>query len=332
LGACGGVAEAGFVLNGGIGFLSRKYGLGLDSVRSLRIVLADGSVKKVSATKNPDLFFALRGAGGGNFGVVTELEYLMHKSQDTQLAGTATMAYEDLGPFFQTLGENDKDIPGEIFIYFENPAAPLVLVSWIGPDDVSLEAGKKYLEEDLPAMMPFNVTITLEPFSWTESTRTEGNLEGNLAQAWNGFLHADNNTLSVWNDIMGHVVAAAQASDYLIPDIELWGGAIGSIDPGETAFPHRGALFNVGVLLLVPKDTVNATEVYQAEVDKVNAFWSSISQYMDGAYLNYQMESLNETEYPLQYWRDNLDRLVSLKNEYDPTNVFNFPQSLPLAV
>lgn len=132
---------------------------------------------------------------------------------------------------------------------------------------------------------------------------------------------------------MGTVLAGVQASDYLVPDIEQWGGAVGSVSSSETAFPHRDALFNVGILLMVPKATVNSSAVYrEEEVDKINALWPSVAQYLEGVYLNYQMESLNASEYPRKYWGDNLERLVSLKNKYDPMNVFNFTQSVPLTV
>ena len=334
LGLRGGVGEAGFALNGGVGYLSRLYGLGLDSIQSLRVVLANGKVVVASPTKNPDLFFALRGAGGGNFGVVTEIKYLMHKSQDTQLYGRATMAFEDLGAFFQTLGEHDDDIPGEVFVYFEEAEEPTVFVSWVGPDDTSLETGREFLEKDLPVMMlPVNISVQVERVSWANSTRAAGNLEGNLVQAWTGFLYADNNTIAVWDDIMSTILTGIKASKYLIPDIELWGGQIGAIDSGATAFPYRDALFNIGVLLLVPNTTVaNASMVFQKEVEKVNEWWPSISEYMDGVYLNYQMKSLTSTEYPHQYWGNNLERLVKIKKKYDPDNVFKFPQSVPLAI
>jgi FAD/FMN-containing dehydrogenase len=82
----------------------------------------------------------------------------------------------------------------------------------------------------------------------------------------------------------------------------------------------------------VPALIFNAASVYETEAKKVNEWWPSIAKYMDGVYLNYQMESLTADEYPSQYWGDNLERLVQIKNRYDPGNAFKFPQSLPLVV
>jgi len=74
IGFCTSVAEGGFALGGGLGLQSRLHGLGADSVQSMCIVLADGSVQQVSEIEHSELFWALRGAGRGNFGVVTEME------------------------------------------------------------------------------------------------------------------------------------------------------------------------------------------------------------------------------------------------------------------
>ena len=78
VGFCPGVAEGGYLLSGGVGVQSRLHGLGLDIVLSLRMVDAQGVVHKASPQEDTDLFFALRGAGNGNFGVVAELQVQLH--------------------------------------------------------------------------------------------------------------------------------------------------------------------------------------------------------------------------------------------------------------
>jgi FAD/FMN-containing dehydrogenase len=85
-GVVGTTGIAGLTLGGGLGWLMPKYGLALDNLRSAELVMADGSVRHVSATEHPDLFWAIRG-GGGNFGIATSLEYAVHPVGPTVTGG-----------------------------------------------------------------------------------------------------------------------------------------------------------------------------------------------------------------------------------------------------
>jgi FAD/FMN-containing dehydrogenase len=85
-GVVGTTGIAGLTLGGGLGWLMPKYGLALDNLRATELVMADGSVRCVSATEDPDLFWAIRG-GGGNFGVATSLEYAVHPVGPTVTGG-----------------------------------------------------------------------------------------------------------------------------------------------------------------------------------------------------------------------------------------------------
>ena len=156
-------------------------------------------------------------------------------------------------------------------------------------------------------------------------------LAGNYVSAWTGFLHEEHNNLDAWNEIQQVFIELNEASPYLMLDVELFGGKIATAaKPDETAFPFRDALWNVGLLLLIPTTEENAEQLFAEGVAMVNAAWPRVQQYLDGVYLNYQMESLTPDEYPKQYWGSNLDRLMKLKAKYDPSNVFKHPQSIPL--
>ena len=67
-------------------------------------------------------------------------------------------------------------------------------------------------------------------------------------------------------------------------------------------------------------------------IQKVNKWWPSVAKYLNGAYVNYPMNSLRDDEYPRLYWGIHLERLVSVKKEYDPLNIFQYEQSIPMAV
>jgi FAD/FMN-containing dehydrogenase len=139
----------------------------------------------------------------------------------------------------------------------------------------------------------------------------------------------------VWNDILRHMEIGLTASQpYLFPDIELWGGAIHRTHTTATAFPYRSAIYNVGVLLMIPVNETNATGVFEQESMKVNQWWYKIDQYLTGSYVNYPTISLldheDQNNYAKVFWGENLPRLVKIKQRYDPGNVFRFPMSVPL--
>ena len=218
-----------------------------------------------------------------------------------------------------------------------------------------LEAGTESLEANIVSMLgnaEYDI-IVLSWYKWTvESGNFEGsyrfrgnpyvrksccaflilssNLTGNFVQAWTGFLRPEKNTMETWRAIEEALVPLLkETAPNSMTDIELFGGAISSSAlPEETAFPYRDARWNAGLLLMVPVE--EGLEVYERNVALVNAAWPKIRKYLDCVYLNYPMESLTNEEYPRQYWGDNLERLMKLKAKYDPMNVFNHPQSVPL--
>jgi hypothetical protein len=109
-----GVAMGGFILGGGYGFQSRMYGLGIDNVVQIRVVLTNGVVKDVE--EGDDLFWALRGAGGGNLGVVTEVIYRVYPSKDMKLAATVKVPFVEVVNFLQKLGQKEPELLAGEFI------------------------------------------------------------------------------------------------------------------------------------------------------------------------------------------------------------------------
>jgi FAD/FMN-containing dehydrogenase len=380
VGFCSSVAEGGFALGGGLGLQSRMYGLGADNIESMRIVLADGSVQHVSEnTATADLFWALRGAGGGNFGVVTEMNYRVHLASDDIYMTALALRPSIAASVMYKLGvlESASQIPGNLIVMVDNfavdePGLIGMSLMWSGRDDAEVAAGEPYVRDLVKSLLdgygnssstpPSPLNVTSATVSWTGQTfapssntstgdatanskisnstnsMTTGAAWGNhvwAAQTWTGFLYPENNTADNWQEIMQQIAAGVDDCDfdcdgsYLWPDIELWGGAIHDKKWHETAFPHREAVWNVGVLLMIPDDLPHAEEVYREQAAKVNAWWPKVSKYLTGSYVNYPMITLGEDEYPRVFWGDNLPRLVKIKQRYDPNNVFDFPMSVP---
>ena len=354
IGFCGTVAEGGFILGGGIGMQSRLYGLGLDNVVGMRIVLADGSVKYVSnylstdtdddskfnsTTRREsldltaDLFWALRGAGGGNFGVVTEIEYQLHKANDLCIFYALTLQPRDMAYFLFQLGELESELPGNLMVMHD--LVDTASIIWSGRDESALVGSTEYLDSLLDRIIPQQSvhTINRTDFLWTEMYEGQfGNFSAAptwAAQCWYGYLYPENNTQDIWSEITASISEGIKASaPFLLPDIELWGGAIHNTAWNETAFPHRSAIYNVGVLLTIPADCTNAEHKFHDNVMKVNAWWPQVAKYLTGSYVNYPMASIVDQDYPRMYWGNNLERLVKIKKQIDPGDVFQFPLSI----
>ena len=335
LGQCGKVAEGGWVLGGGVGFMTRLLGLGVDNVHEFRIVLANGSVKVCSNTENTDLFWALRGAGSGNYGVITEMKYELHSVPDQQLFKTVTIPFVDLGAFLYEMGNTPPSREFGAVIAGRDGNLAKAYLSWFSPDKKTIQKGDHFFREEIKPILPPAATVP-EPYStflWAESTHTffdKGYGEAvKSAEAWQGFLFPVNNTKKILHDIMAIMYEGMKISPNLEPHIELWGGAVSDVASSDTAFPYREAIYNVGVLLVIPEDSLMSPLHFHQQVAAINSWWPKVAKYLTGSYLNYPMNSLTSTEYPRLYWGDNLPRLVELKQKYDADNIFSYDQSMP---
>ena len=337
VGICGNVAEGGFVLGGGIGFMSRSLGLGIDNVLSFRIVLYDGTVVTANAG-HPELFFALRGAGSGNYGVVTEMEYkFLHPMPQEQQVRMINIPMDDYASFLYQLGKNP---PSREFmtIFDVSPDSALAMMAWFSSDPKLItQSEDRFQKEIAPLLRPASnyEEVPYRFFDWTDGTHdmistSAYSVHLYAEEVWQGFLMPENNTQAVWDNIVSSIQQIVQECPDVHPDIELWGGAISDTPHSETAFAYRDALFNVGVQLYVLDEADK--EAFREQVTKVNQWWPSVAQYLDGAYVNYPMNSLGEDEYPRLYWGSHLERLVNVKRAYDPQNIFRYEQSMPLTV
>lgn len=309
--------------------------MGCDSTLSARVVLADGSVAVASETESSDLFWALRGAGQNMFGVVTQFDYQLHPSQDTQLVVTGQV---QLDPSFLTaIGKQFKTAPGEFEFLLEGTVNKHgmtdAIMTWFGKDNADLDSGEDYIKEEVLTLLPKETakSLSVDRTSWSEMTREGGNLDGNLVRAWTGYMFEESNTVEVWSKIIKKIISACVGNPYLIVDIELWGGAIADKESDETAFFYRKVVYNVGLVLLVPADVKDAEKIYRDTIVKVDKKWEHIAKHLEGVYTNYIMESLSEKEYAQAYWGENVRKLQQIKDTYDRKNVFHHPQSIPPA-
>jgi hypothetical protein len=203
-----------------------------------------------------------------------------------------------------------------------------------GPN--SIAEGRHYLEQEIMPLFPQReyTTTTFFDFSWSKTSQESEQLPWatsiRATQGWNGFLMPRNNTQYIWHNIQASLSLLLRDCPHLSPHIELWGGAISDVASNDTAFAYREAVYNVGVVLMVPNGTENLEQVFQEQVDKVSQLWPWIAKYLSGAYVNYPMADLANRTYAAVYWGSNLKRLVEIKRKYDPINAFSYEQSVPL--
>jgi FAD/FMN-containing dehydrogenase len=296
----------GFTLGGGFGRTDRKMGLAIDNLLAATIVTAGGDVVRASAEENAELFWGLRG-GGGNFGIATEFEYRLHPFNPTVYGGNLIYTFDkDFLEFYAELHEALPDeaniepqfVPGE-----DGRTVASVGVTWCGDH----AAGEKALAPMLA--FPGLIAGDLAPFAYHDIQTSADALLGHGKQYYlkSGFLNEL--TPEVIDIIVDYANRGAVNSWF-----QHMGGATARIAPNATAYVHRSAAFNFGVMY-IGEDPAQNEEMIAA----VREYYYEMQPYMSGFYTN-----LNEDDEKKTWgnYGENYPRLVEIKNKYDPTNLF----------
>ncbi|KTG10202.1 FAD-linked oxidase [Haloprofundus marisrubri] len=319
---------AGLTLNGGVGHLRREYGLSLDNLTSAEVVTADGSVLTASDSENPDLFWAIRG-GGGNFGVVTSFEYELHAvgpevfglfvwfhGDDATAALEAFREYSadasrkgTVLPFYATVPELDE---------FPEEAWGEPVVALLGCYDGSAEDAEAEFEALRTVAEPVVDFSGEMAYTDLQSMLDEDYPDG-LRYYWKSSYVTE-----LTDDVVDLLVRYGEERLSPLSTVDIWhlGGAISDVEPEETAFYHRDAPFMV---------TFEANWE-DPDADDENVQWAKngLAELREmpvasGAYGNFP----GFGEDPARtLFGDNYDRLVEIKREYDPENVFRLNQNV----
>jgi len=313
------VGIAGLTLGAGWGQLHAKYGLAVDNVIGADVVTADGHFLTANASENADLFWGIRG-GGGNFGIVTSLEYRLH----------------EVGPVFG----------GAVFY----PAAQArdVLHFWRefavdSPDELVMQGGSFCLPDGVPV---FGVAACycgaiadaeniLKPLRKFGSPLADALSPMSYLQIQSMFepffppgrhVYTKSNFLQDLSDkaieTMVQYVAKSPSPYTFAPFIEHWNGAAKRVAPTDTAFPHRQHSWNflAWSMWSDPSET-------EKNLKWTRECWEAMRPYLvAGSYGNYvtdEGEAIAREAYGCNY-----DRLVALKNKYDPTNFFRMNHNI----
>ncbi|RJE78189.1 hypothetical protein BGP78_05730 [Pseudoalteromonas sp. MSK9-3] len=342
-GTCLSVGIAGLTLGGGFSVIGRAHGLTCDVLESAQIVTAQGELLTCNNNENSDLFWALRGGGGGNFGIVTSFVFRTHKTQDINVfeASFSFNDFEQLMSKWQVLAQS---WPDEMWAQ--------CLPNWInGSVRVTVRAfclnqadeARSYWEQ-------FIAAVHTSPLSNNESTESYrdimlGNCVNNIPSCHLSVQSAggrmQRSAFGASSDffegiippsgiktLKGFIEKSINEGKYGMIIFNLLGGAIKHTEVTETAYPHRRA--NISAEYYAPinisstNEQIDETQKWQNQFREIMAPWST-----GGAYVNY-MDPLI-LDWQQAYYAGNYYQLQKIKSKYDPEEMFNFTQSVELA-
>jgi FAD/FMN-containing dehydrogenase len=336
IGWCRSVGVVGAVLGGGYGVLGRYYGLGSDHLLSARVLLADGRTVTASADEHADLFWALRGAGGGNFGVVLSME-LRTRPAVPLVAVQCSWPYERAADVIDAWQRLAPAAPGsvnfELSLYAdefpdEAPAATLfgVVVGTSSADADDALSGLPDAADTVCAPMPARVAARHcdYPGDTAEHTllRLPAGERPGLRIARSEFF-TDPMPRPILDELTAHLARDRRYACFRELELIPWGGALS--EPSGGSFAHRDARFLV-------KHTVQtgcraSEELRAAATEWVDNSWAITTVAGSGrTYPNYPDPALDG--WPDAYYGTNVSRLRRVKATYDPARFFAFDQAL----
>jgi hypothetical protein len=337
-GTCPSVGIGGHLQGGGMGLAGRKLGLACDRLRSVRIVTADGRALHCNARTHSDLFWALRGGGGGNFGIVTQFELAPHAVTQASwfscsfpwaAAADALDAWQRLAPHapadltcILTLGTGDTT-PHAVAVgqYFGSETdlrrivAPLTSVA--GASLTTGTSGYLDLMRRWAGCLPGSIDAC-----HTVGTHPGGALERARFAAKSDYVDEPLNA-TARQALVGAVSrrqsTPSQGSGALV--IDSYGGAVNGVAPGHTAFVHRNQLFSIQEIAYFGADAQGASLAWLRSVH------AALGSHASGqAYQNYIDPELKD--WRQAYYGANYERLRQVKRRHDPDYSFRFAQAI----
>lgn len=320
---------AGLTLSGGHGYLSRQYGLTIDNLLEVDMVLADGKFVRASESENPDLFWAVRG-GGGNFGIVTSFLFRTHPV-GMVTGGPIVFDLADAPEAMAWFRDNQPKAPPEFSMFLGlqvvPPADPFPEEHWskkmcalvvchTGP-----EAAGKAAVDTVRSSLPRPLFDWAQPMPYGNlQSLFDPMLPRGLQWYWKGdFVKALPDAAIETHVAHAKMLPSALSGMHIYP-ID---GAAQRLAPDATAWRNRDATWSM-VIFGVDPDPANAGTI----TDWARAYWEAVHPYnMEGAYPNFMMDDEGEPRVRAAFG-SNYERLARAKRTYDPDNVFRVNQNI----
>jgi len=322
----------GLTLGGGMGWLARQFGLACDNVVAYEIVTADREVLTASETQNPDLYWGLRG-GGGNFGVVTEFTFRLHPIDNRAL--TVDLFYpEAAGPAvlraFRELAATAPPranptawagtAPEWPFLPAELHGTELVNVGFVWVGDP--EEGRKLI----PALREIAAPVAelIEESTYLElQAGADESMKPGMRRYWKGHLLRELPDEAI-EAFLGRGGPAQEGELRAKGSLLAYGGAIGQVGIGDSAFSHRDA-----VIEFITTEGWEDPAEDEMRIAAPRRFAAAMEPFASGVYVNALADEAGGGGVRAAYYAATLERLTALKDRYDPQNVFHLNHNIP---
>jgi FAD/FMN-containing dehydrogenase len=303
----------GLTTGGGFGRVARRFGLSLDNVTAVDVIAADGKFYRASETENPDLFWGVRG-GGGNFGIVTSFEFRLFPTQREVIGGDILYPIAKAKDLLTLYAEYGAEAPDELYLdaFLVNPPG--------GQDGMCgfsiCYSGQTGAEKALAPLRSLGTPIA-DNFRTMDyvALQKSGDIDDPRAQGQylkGGFIPG------IEPDLVTAIVEGFEGhpNRTTLLFFQHSGGAIGRVDPNDTAFAHRYAFANMMTAV-----GWRMGDDPSAHIGHLRQYYAGLEPFTRGFYINDMDPDAGGQEVNANF-RGHLDKLVQIKNKYDPTNLF----------
>lgn len=320
LGVVPGTGISGLTLGGGFGNLMAKYGLALDNVISADVVTADGRLHKTNSSENEDLFWGVRGSSG-NLGVMTSLEYRLHEVGPV-LGGAVFYPVAKTKDVLRFCREFAETIPDELVIQggaFSLPDGTQVFGVAVCYCGLSMSEGEKVLKPLRTFGPPLADIIQVMSYVQIQGLFEPFFPNGRYTYVKSNFIRTLSDEAI---ETMAEYAGKSPSPFTFAPFFEHWHGAVSRVGVSDTAFPHRQHSYNFMAWSMWenPADS-------EKNIEWTRQCWEAMHPFLvAGSYVNYVSDEGDA--FARAAYGPNYDRLVALKNKYDPGNLFRMNHNI----
>ncbi len=324
-GGCPTVGVPGLILGGGWGYSARYLGLASDSLLEAEIIDYKGEKLIVNENEREDLFWAIRGSGGCNFGVITSMTLKIEKKEDmgsliyinypNANSDTISKVIMELQNLYKVL-DRRMNLKTAIYNSYGKGIGVKLTGLFYGNSIKAKEILKPLID------ISENIEVNIEYKSILECNRRiqDGHPDYEKYKSTGRFINRDLTNEEI-KKIIKIISNPSKGFNYTAISLYGAGGAISDVDKSSTAYYYRDANFIVGI------QSVWEDDIY-AEVNKewVKENFSIIKNITNGSFVNFPLDELDNFE--KEYYGENISKLREIKSKYDPLNVFNYPQAI----
>lgn len=305
------VGVGGLASGGGIGWMVRKFGLTIDAMQAVEIVTANGEVVRASDEENPDLFWAVRGAGA-NFGVITSFEFAVQEMPQV-IFGSIYYRGDQVAEVVKGWAEHTLDAPRELstqlMLVPPMSGQPPVIMMMVCYADSDTEMASKVLEPLLGFGQPFDQRLQLMPYSAVVPNHGMAHFRGGKS------IHRTQFIQTFTDELIEAIAVNFGKAGAPFLQLRSIGGAMSDVPTEATAFAHRDS---VAMAVAMTGVSAGYEELANTVLDRA---WQTIEPYGQGAYVNF-VDGTDEATARRVYPESTYKRLVEIKKQYDPQNIF----------